>query len=73
LATAAERLVEAEAAYHALQTGKAVARVRDSNGDEVTYTTATVSRLRQYINDLKAEIAGALRVAKPLRPVFNFR
>lgn len=71
--TAAERLVEAEAAWHALNTGQSVARVRDSNGDEVVYTPASASRLRSYINDLKAEIAGTSRVAKPLRPLFYVR
>lgn len=69
--TAAERLVEAEAALHALNTGQAVARVQDSNGEAVTYTTANAGRLRAYINDLKAEIAGTSRVAKPFRPLFN--
>lgn len=73
MATAAERLVEAEAAYHSLQTGTKVVRVRDSNGDEVTYTTANASSLRRYINDLKAEIAGTSRVTKPFRPLFHNR
>lgn len=71
MATAAERLVEAEAAYHALQTGKSVVRVRDSSGDEVTYTTANIRDLRRYIADLTAEIAGTDRVCKPLKPRFH--
>jgi hypothetical protein len=72
LATAAERLVEAEAALHSLQLGKAIVRVRDANGDEVTYRSNTVKDLLRYINDLKAEIAGTSRVSKPLRLLFNF-
>lgn len=72
MATAAERLVEAQTAYHALQTGSAVERVRDSNGDEVTYTRANISRLARYIEDLKAEVAGTVRVCKPLKPVMRF-
>lgn len=71
MATAAERLVEAETAYHSLQMGKAVVRVRDSNGDEVVYRPNTAKDLLRYINDLKAEIAGASRVCKPLKLRFN--
>lgn len=71
MATLQERLIEAEQAYHALQTGRSVARVRDANGDEVQYTQANASRLRRYIDDLRAEIASKPRVSRPLRPVFR--
>lgn len=70
MATAAERLVEAEKALHAILTGRGVQRVRDSNGEEVTYSTANVSRLRTYISELKAEIAGVTPLTGPLRPRF---
>ena len=55
------RLLEAELAYHRLQTG--VAEVEVQHGDlQVKYSMASVDRLRQYIADLKAQLvaAGAL-------------
>lgn len=73
MATTAQRLVEAETAYHALQTGQAAVEVRDSDGSLVRYSAANTSRLRQYIADLKAEIAGTTATARraPMRPVFG--
>lgn len=56
--TAAERLAEAKAALHNILLGKGVQRVQDSNGEAVTFTTASVSRLRAYIKELEAEVAG---------------
>lgn len=53
-------LSEAETAYHALQTGKTVAKFRDSNGEEVTYTAANSARLAAYIANLKQQISGTL-------------
>ena len=70
MATAAERLVEAEAAYHALLTGKAAVEIADSNGDRVRYTSANRRDLRDYIADLKAEIAVTSRHGGPLRPIY---
>lgn len=71
MATLTERLVEAEAAYHDLQIGKAVVRVRDSNGEEVTYNQTTRLNLRAYIEDLKLEIAGSTcRITGPMRVDF---
>ncbi|NSZ73956.1 hypothetical protein G6L74_09410 [Agrobacterium tumefaciens] len=51
-------LREAEKAYRDLSTGKSVVEVRDSNGESVRYSMANMSRLRQYIAELKAQIAG---------------
>lgn len=56
MATLAQRLAEAEAAYHALMTGRAVVEVRDSNGDSVTYQQASMPKLAAYIVDLKRQI-----------------
>lgn len=70
MATAAERLVEAEDALHEILTGRGVSRVRDKNGEEVVYNTGNVSRLRAYISELKSEIAGVTPVSGPLRPRF---
>ena len=69
--TAAERLVEAEKAYHALMTGGGIQRVQDQNGESVSYTTANASRLRSYIAELKLEIAGGTPMTGPIRPTFG--
>ncbi|MBX3476677.1 MAG: phage tail protein [Brevundimonas sp.] len=61
MATLAEQIAEAEAAYHALQTGKAVVEVQDSNGERVRYSQANAGRLAAYIAELKRRIAGAAR------------
>lgn len=58
MATAAERLREAQAALHNLLIGGGIQRVQDSNGESVSYTTANVTRLRAYIAELKLEVAG---------------
>ena len=55
--TLAEKLVEAEAAYHELLTGKSVVELRDSNSEMVRYTAANANRLLNYIQSLKAQIA----------------
>lgn len=66
-------LVEAENAYHALQTGQAMVEARDANGESARYTVANASRLWQYIQWLKAQINGADQVAamRPLRPIWS--
>lgn len=56
MATLAERLTEAEAAYHDLAIGKAVVEVRDANGETVRYTAPNLGRLAAYIQDLKNQI-----------------
>lgn len=68
--TAQQRLTEAEAALHALATGKSVAEVTDSSGEKVRYSAANASRLERYIADLKAEVAGTPRYGGPIRPMF---
>lgn len=73
--TLAQRLAEAEDAYHRLQIGESAAEVRDSNGESVRYTQANVARLRSYIAELKgliaAEASGRPQVTGPLRPIFG--
>lgn len=68
MATLAERLAEAEAAYHGLMTGSAVVRFQDQNGESVTYTQASMGRLSGYIANLRREVAGK----RPIRTI-NFR
>jgi hypothetical protein len=57
MSTTAERLAEAEDAYHRLATGTSVVEVRDSNGETVRYQMANRGSLLTYIEQLKAEIA----------------
>lgn len=53
MATTQELLDEAQAAYHDLQLGKAVASVRDQNGEEIRYTQANRGDLFAYIGTLQ--------------------
>lgn len=49
--------VEAGTAYHQLLIGKAVASVRDQNGEEIRYTQSDANRLVAYIAALDEQIA----------------
>lgn len=66
-------LVEAENAYHALQTGTLLVEAQDSNGERCRYTAANASKLWQYILSLREQLAGTNTVAarRPLRPVWS--
>ena len=63
MVTLAERLTEAEKAWHDLMTGQAVVAVYDSNGERVEFRDA----LRLYILDLKSQIAGARKPARMIQ------
>lgn len=67
-------LLEAELALHKLATGQTVSIVVDQNGERVEYSKASMSGLRQYISDLKAQIAAAggsgAAAYGPMRPLF---
>lgn len=72
LLSPAQRLVEAQAALHAIQIGQGIQSVTDQNGESVRYTTANVTRLMAYIEQLKQEIAGTpTRRSGPIRPNFG--
>lgn len=73
LPSAEIRLLEARLAYHRLQTGQQEVEVRDANGESVRFTNANASRLKQYIAELEAEIAGTdpITSRRPLRPMFS--
>lgn len=66
-------LVEAENAYHALQTGTSIVEAQDSNGERARYTAANASKLWQYILWLREQLAGTNTPAarRPLRPIFS--
>lgn len=68
--TTAQRLAEAKEALHAILTGQAVVRVQDQSGESITYSPANVNRLRAYIRELEAELAGTVVPTGPIRPMF---
>lgn len=57
MATPAQLLTQAEAAYHALLTGKQARVVVDQNGERIEYTSANRDALRAYIEELRAKVA----------------
>lgn len=63
-------LDSAEAAYHDLLTGKAVAEFQDQNGETVKYSKADASKLAAYIQQLKVELNGASASTGPMRVWF---
>lgn len=69
--TTSERLVAAEQAYHSLMIGESVVELRDQSGEMLRFTQANASRLKIYIAELKAEIAGTVERRGPMRPVFG--
>ena len=69
--TDAELLAEAKMALHNLSIGASVVEARDSTGEMVRYTPANASRLKAYIAELTAKIAGTSTTIRPFRPVFS--
>ena len=65
--TDAERLTEAENALHALLTGTSVAEVTDQNGEKIRYRSVDIAKLREYIQTLKAVVAGTVAAVGPMR------
>ena len=63
MATTAELLAEAQAAYHRLMVGEAAVSFTDQNGERVEYTRASAPRLAAYISDLERQVAGQKRLA----------
>lgn len=63
MATLAEKLVEAEAAYHTLMIGGAARVVVDASGERVEYTSSNAAKLEAYIVKLKYEIANGATAA----------
>lgn len=66
LPTAAQRLVEAEMAYHRLMIGQSAVEVRDQNNESVVYSRANAAQLKAYIEALKLEIAGTPTARGPM-------
>lgn len=63
MATLAEQLTEARAAYHRLQLGELAVSFRDGNGEQVEYNRASAPRLAAYINDLERQAMGVTRTS----------
>lgn len=56
MATISERLVEARAAYHQLNTGQMARVVVDQNGQRVEFAPANKTALYNYIQQLEGEL-----------------
>lgn len=70
MATTAELLAQAEAAYHQLVTGLQPRVVVDQNGERIEYTSANRGALYSYIQELKARVAAPNAnpaIRRPLR------
>lgn len=65
MATVQERLEQAEAAYHDLQTGRMARVFVDQNGERVEYNPTSAARLAMYINELKRQLG--LATPGPMR------
>lgn len=57
MATVAEQLAEAQAAYHELVMGKAPRVVVDMSGERVEFVAANRQQLYLYIQSLQAQLA----------------
>jgi hypothetical protein len=71
MATLAEQITEAEAAYHSLVTGKAARVIVDQNGERVEFIAANRAALYSYIQDLKSQLDPELPPrSSPVRFIF---
>lgn len=54
--TPAQKLEDAEKAYHDLLTGRALRVVVDRNGERVEFTAANRQMLKAYIDELRTQL-----------------
>ncbi len=76
--TCAEKLAEARNAYHDINTGGAIRRFVDQNGEQIEYQMANRAGLKDYIRELEAVCGdppaeGIHAYRGPLRFVFGRR
>lgn len=76
--TCAQRLAEARQAYHDINTGGAIRRFVDQNGEQIEYQMANRAGLKEYIRELEAECGavvdgGPPAYRGPLKFVFGRR
>lgn len=57
MATVAQQLAEAQAAYHELVMGRAARVVVDQNGERVEFVAANRQALYLYVQSLQAQVA----------------
>jgi hypothetical protein len=58
MATASERLADAQSAYHDLITGRQARVFVDQNGERIEYSPASQAKLSAYIEELKRQVNG---------------
>ena len=61
------RLLEAELAYHRLQTGQMPKVVVDQNGERVEFNAGNSTKLQAYIAELKFALGGVGQRVGPAR------
>lgn len=70
----AQKLAQAEAAYHNLMVNGAVKVVVDQNGERVEYTAVNAANLLRYIDELRRQVAaeaGLVPITRgPARVIF---
>lgn len=66
----ADLLADAQEKYHALMTGTAVVKLRDQNGEEITYNAASATKLLAYIQSLQDTLNPSRRINGPMRVWF---
>lgn len=69
MATTAQKLTQAEAAYHDLLIGKQARVFVDQNGERIEYNASNRDALRAYIAELKALISNPAADALIRRPM----
>lgn len=69
MATNAEKLVEAEAAYHNLMVNGVARVVVDQNGERVEFTSVNAANLLRYITSLRELIAAEAGLYVPQGPL----
>ena len=70
-----QKLNDAEQKYHEIQLTGQVRRVRDQNGEEVEYGPVNIQDLRNYIAELRSQIAAlqgitSVSTTGAMRPFF---
>ncbi len=75
--TCAQKLAEARTAYHDINTGGAIRRFVDQNGEQIEYQMANRAGLRDYIRELEGEcgepVEGVRAYRGPLKFIFGQR
>lgn len=74
--TCAEKLAEARNAYHEINTGQAIRRFVDQNGEQIEYQMANRAGLQTYIRELEAicgEVQPTPQYRGPIKFIFGRR